>query len=122
MFKKLFGNTEDLFFRKDEEGKDLFYPWGYPGEAFYVDDKQKRKISLFIGLYAALIIGYSVLAAISDAAFSWGLEVTAVWYLILFTMIVPCYVFAMYIIKNGNKFYVVPKENRLGKKSFHGPF
>lgn len=46
LIKKFFRDEE--FFKKDEEGRSLFYPWGYPGEAFFIDDKQKRSVSIFI--------------------------------------------------------------------------
>lgn len=36
------------FFFRNEEGKNLFYPWGYPGTGFYVDEKQKKRIVRFL--------------------------------------------------------------------------
>ena len=43
LVKKFFRDEE--FFKKDEEGRDIFYPWAYPGEAFYVDQKKEIQIT-----------------------------------------------------------------------------
>lgn len=51
-----FFKGDDLFFRKDEEGRDLFYPWGYPGEAFYVEENQKKRIALILYLIAIILL------------------------------------------------------------------
>lgn len=48
---------EDLFFRKDEEGRDLFYPWGYPGESCLLGYKKNLLVFFFL-LY--LIVGGAV--------------------------------------------------------------
>ncbi len=43
------------FFRQDDEGNDLFYPWGYPGEAFYINDA-RGKIFKFCFIFAAVVL------------------------------------------------------------------
>jgi uncharacterized membrane protein len=48
--------AEPRFFRKDEEGRELFYPWGYPGEAFYVDETQKKQAVRFFYIIAVLLL------------------------------------------------------------------
>lgn len=65
----LYGSKhEPKFFRKDEEGKDVFYPWGYPGESFYINEKQKRKTAIFCYIFGFLFILFSMspLFAASD--------------------------------------------------------
>lgn len=44
------------FFRTDEQGKMLFYPWGYPGESFYIEERQKKQITVFFYIIASLFI------------------------------------------------------------------
>jgi hypothetical protein len=44
------------FFRHDDEGKMLFYPWGYPGESFYVEKKHKKQITVFFYAITPLFI------------------------------------------------------------------
>ncbi len=44
------------FFRIDEQGKMLFYPWGYPGESFYVEERQKKQITVFFYMVTPLFI------------------------------------------------------------------
>lgn len=44
------------FFRTDEQGKMLFYPWGYPGESFYVEESKKKQITVFFYIIASLFI------------------------------------------------------------------
>ena len=41
---KLF-KGDDAFFRKDADGRDIFYPWGYPGVGFFIDRIRKKRIS-----------------------------------------------------------------------------
>ncbi|MES9822820.1 MAG: hypothetical protein ABW127_00145 [Candidatus Thiodiazotropha endolucinida] len=48
--------SPSLFFRKDEKERDVFYPWGYPGKAFYINEVQKREISRFLFTIASLLI------------------------------------------------------------------
>lgn len=35
------------FLGTDEESRDIFYPWGYPGESFFITKKQKKLLSTF---------------------------------------------------------------------------
>jgi hypothetical protein len=42
---------ENIFFRKADDGRDIFYPWCYPGEAFYINEKQKKKIGTFLFIF-----------------------------------------------------------------------
>lgn len=47
---------ESQFFRTDENEKDIFYPWRYPGEAFYINLNQLKQIKKLFILFAALFI------------------------------------------------------------------
>lgn len=49
-------NPSSPFFREDEQGRILFYPWAYPGESFYVDGNKKKAISQFLYLLGFLVI------------------------------------------------------------------
>ncbi len=51
-----------VFLSKDKDGKDLFYPWSKPGEAFYISKTQKV-------LFSILGLGLLVLSA---AAACWA--------------------------------------------------
>lgn len=55
-FKKWLHHDNDIFFRKDEDGRDLFYPWGYPGEAFNVCKTQKKQIIFVLYLMLAIFV------------------------------------------------------------------
>ncbi|MCB9991849.1 MAG: hypothetical protein H6867_10880 [Rhodospirillales bacterium] len=35
---------QNPYFRKDDEGRDVYYPWGYAGDCYYVTEVQKRKL------------------------------------------------------------------------------
>lgn len=57
------------FFWKDESGKDVFYPWGYPGEGFYVDEIEKIKIIRFLFIFS---ISFILFAVIQNVAVYYG--------------------------------------------------
>lgn len=40
-------NLESFYFQKNIDGDDVFYPWGSPGESYYVDPKQKAFLKFF---------------------------------------------------------------------------
>jgi len=58
--KKIFTKYFDdvgLFFRQDEKGHDLFYPWGYYGDAIYIDKPYKLFIHTYIfGIFFSSIL------------------------------------------------------------------
>jgi len=55
--KLLYGSKyQSSFFRKDEEGRDIFYPWCYPGESFYIDSSQKKSINVFFYIFGFLFM------------------------------------------------------------------
>ncbi|HRQ60560.1 MAG TPA: hypothetical protein PLO23_03450 [Alphaproteobacteria bacterium] len=47
---------DDSLFKEDGKGGCLFYPWGYPGEAFIITRSQKLYISTWIALLAFLFV------------------------------------------------------------------
>ena len=63
MFKKFFSKNKkkDLFFHKTEDGQDLFYPWGYPGESFIISKKYKKNIKL---LYKILLSLFAIVGCL----------------------------------------------------------
>jgi hypothetical protein len=40
--------SKSRFFKTHEDGRMLFYPWAYPGESFFIDDKHKKEITKFL--------------------------------------------------------------------------
>ena len=43
-------------FRKDQNGEDVFYPWRYPGEAFYINFNQLKQIKKLFMLFTAVFV------------------------------------------------------------------
>ena len=74
---------EDLFFRERQDGQKLFYPWGYPGEAFCLNQKQNRNLTIFfysMAIIFALLVGVMIFLLIFDlvhASFSDFIIITA---------------------------------------------
>ncbi len=48
---------EAFYFAKDEQGQEIFYPWGQPGDSYYINEKQKK---VFVGIYTSLLIFFLV--------------------------------------------------------------
>lgn len=45
------------FFHQDEHGHSIFYPWAYPGDGFYLELTQRKKVLAFCySIYAFLCI------------------------------------------------------------------
>lgn len=79
---KLF-KGDDPFFCKDEDGRDIFYPWGYPGEGFYVNQRQYKQLRFVFWLVwgafvsAVCIAGYTYDAEnFYSGVWVWGASMT----------------------------------------------
>ena len=42
---KPYRKFENFYFRKDADGNYIFYPWGEPGEAYSINQSEKKKIN-----------------------------------------------------------------------------
>ncbi len=116
MIKKLFvGN--DAFFRKDEEGKDLFYPWGYPGEAFYVGESQKKHIT-FVLYFVAIIFLTDFYVA--GTTYNTDNYIASVWMWISpVTVLIPLYSLYVFFLYKMEKLQLkISKETRRVPASF----
>ena len=106
---------DDAFFRKDEDGRNLFYPWGYPGEAFHVNQTQKKRIMFFIDFVKTLLMlgvaGMVYLLAKSVMNLSTMLY--------LFTTVnmsfALFYIWRVYLLRREAGLYVIPAEKRSKK-------
>ena len=45
--------NDGIAFSKNEEGEDIFYPWGYPGEALLLNSKIKKPF--LIAFYSGIL-------------------------------------------------------------------
>jgi hypothetical protein len=99
------------FFGKDENGKIIFYPWECPGEAFYVNTAQRKKIIVFLGVTFVLAV-LSFIALCPPYSFNdpKGIGVNIFGY-VLFSMILPAlYYYFMNQFTKGLEPYVVSKK------------
>ena len=106
---------DDAFFRKDEDGRNLFYPWGYPGEAFLINDKIKSSLVLcgygLLFSYALIIFfaclfnyyGFISLNALSFAVSAF----TSVYFL--------AYLYLMFYFKKRSQLYALSEGERQRK-------
>jgi|GEM_PF-3025568 len=114
---RLFLESGVQFFGKDENGKDIFYPWGKPGEAFYVKKKQIIHIYLFnLFILILLSIGLSnkdiyELQSIFSANV-WEDIVT-----LIAALIFAIYIVGMHIFRKNKTLYVLPKDRRPPRKA-----
>jgi len=101
---------KDPLFRKDEEGKDLFYPWGCPGEAFYVNQRTFNRILIFLNIFSILFVVYVCGAVFADlqnmiSQNTWNQLFSSV-----FIFFPGLYICGMHLFSKGASVYVVPKE------------
>lgn len=63
LFEKLrrYMAIDKIFFRTTEEGKELFYPWGCPGEALLLNGVEKNRVFNGINYYFIFTIGYGLI-------------------------------------------------------------
>ncbi|MEW8547971.1 MAG: hypothetical protein AB2693_31070 [Candidatus Thiodiazotropha sp.] len=99
--------SPSLFFRKDKKQRDVFYPWGYPGEAFYINEVDKRIISRFLFTIASLLVVAHIainLAAYYEIINPHGKIIAFEFVWITFPV---CYYYKTFTLKKNLK----PKEN-----------
>lgn len=106
-----FFKGDDLFFRKDEEGRDLFYPWGCPGEAFHINADKKRDIRFFFGLFE---IG--IMSAITMGIFFFAKQILSIslfyYWAVISTLFSIVYIAYMAFLKKTLSPFLLPKISR----------
>lgn len=106
---------EHPFFYTVPGGLEVFYPWGCPGEAYYIDKKRKNQLSFF-GLGIALIASVTLLGAIY-LDFSSLLPDIGMYVVSAMCFFVPAiYVLGIYFFVRNKTPYFVSKQNRADKK------
>lgn len=115
MLEKIKQHFFSPYFRQQESGKYVFYPWWYPGEGFFLNVTQKYKISFFVGWYFFLLLFYLFFVTLLE----YSNVITAVTgdycYLVYVMSVLPLYVLVMYIVTRGKQFLIIPKEERFAK-------
>jgi hypothetical protein len=81
---------EVFHFQKDEEGKDVFYPWGCPGESYYINANQKKQLKnliyfmrIFSIISIPIIFLYYELTHEGQYKFNWIIVLAVTAYLII---------------------------------------
>jgi hypothetical protein len=112
-----FGRKKDsLFFRTDEDGHNLFYPWAYPGEAFILSEKQKLFLEIiFITLSVTIFvvcIGYIYFDSNNYIKAQTSDYVISIFIMAYTTM----YFIFVLLISKSTKFHIVSQTERPAKK------
>lgn len=105
-----------VFLRKDDNGNDLFYPWGYPGEAFYIDEKQKSFIR-FGFIILLTLISISLIAIVFSEIFGWLIDNVFLFDIFnLYYFSLPTYVFLTWLIVRNKKAYTEDNQKERQQK------
>jgi hypothetical protein len=75
MFKKVFDNN-GAFFRQDENGHFVFYPWGRPGRGFVVSERQRKQITMSASFMSFLFV---CIAYVGFFKYDAGSIIVAIW-------------------------------------------
>jgi hypothetical protein len=114
--KKIFFEGGSVLFQKTADGQEIFYPWGYPGEAFLISPAQKKALNKFFYFFSFVIL-LSVFSLV-------GADMAGITSISIFTKIIVlgidavmavyfCFVFHF---RKGKKLYLLPIEMRPIKK------
>ncbi|MCK5385358.1 MAG: hypothetical protein KAJ29_07240 [Alphaproteobacteria bacterium] len=113
----LLSKLREPLFYKDQQGKELYYPWGGPpGEAFFVTEKQKVSIRIFrLSLIALLSLNFFSLIYFDSQNIINSISAD---YLagIIFGLYPIAYFFGIRFLKGNSEFLVIPKEKRFSVK------
>ena len=114
-FKKIIFYSNSIFFKKTEDGQDVFYPWGYPGEAIYIN-KKKKKECLFI-------LGFGLLCALSSLFFFDDIFSTKYSWLagdrLVTLSILPVYILGFFLINRDAPLYIKHKKYEDRSKGYY---
>ena len=109
-------DDKGVYFRKDSEGNDLFYPWMFPGEALYVSSTQQNKICIaFIVLAGAFIVSCFVPVILHITEYLDSNEMNITW-AISQVFLSLCFMTGLVIIRRNKIIYAEPAGQRLPKK------
>ncbi|MES9822822.1 MAG: hypothetical protein ABW127_00155 [Candidatus Thiodiazotropha endolucinida] len=106
---------ESFFFRKDEEGRKVFYPWGYPGEGFYVNQRQINLIIISSCFLALLIIMGPSKGMFADFP-NIITNILECLFAATQTIFPILYIAGMHLLSKDTRLYVLQKEIRPPKK------
>lgn len=104
------------FFYKTEDGRELFYPWAIPGEAFYTDGTQKKQLNILIYSLCALFLSHILILIF----FENQVPSQTFWKIAEFLLTLsyfPTYILGVFFITRRSEQYAAPKAQRLPKKS-----
>ena len=114
MLKSMYSKAGKLF-TKTEEGKDIFHPWMYPGEAFILNNQKKKHIIFILVCLTASILfwealfiymGYFELIALTPFGTLAG-TILGVHFML--------YLYLISRFRNKVQLYKVPKDLRIKK-------
>ncbi len=108
--------NENPFFRHDLEGRNVFYPWGYPGEAFYTNNTEKKKLLAFCYFVFSSLCICSILSVF--AHYNDLITLSSLNYLLsIVCVIFPItYIFGVYELTKTLIPYVENQKTKLKKK------
>lgn len=108
----------DGFFGKSEDGREIYYPWGLPGEAFYVDQRQSKLIIILHYFMAFLIL---VSFVMSEFLPTIGIDTfmgQILWAMVNLVLlwVAVIYILSMHILKIKADLFSPSTKNSLPKK------
>lgn len=106
-----------IFFRKVTDGRYLFYPWGYPGESFYISEQQQHKVNAFLSLLAASFL-MSIVATIFFDSNRILIAPISDYLVAVVCMLLPIvYILFVRSFSKGKEFFIPSEADRPIKKS-----
>lgn len=106
----LLKKKEDPFFQKNEDGRDLFYPCGYPGEASIISKKIKKLLKIYNLAIPFFFILIAISTYVTGKKLGSGFEVNI--YIYSLFLIFPIVYIAIVEIINIKKESVVIKNDK----------
>lgn len=107
-----------ILFFKSSSGLDLFYPWGYPGEAYYLDKRQKKIFLFFVLQLFMFLAGFCASIIIFDRNAVSLLQLALIQLAVAAIVGSIVYILGVYFFTRKMTPYVVPKQNRPNKNLF----
>jgi len=109
---------EDPFLRKDKGGRELFYPWGYPGEAYCLDEKQKGYVLFFLYFVFVFFLVCTFTSIYANYQNIIGQNVLFYTNAVIFMFFPSLYFCIIYIFQKSAESYIEIKEKRSEKAVF----
>jgi len=106
-------------FGKDESGRNVFYPWGTPGEAFYVSEKQLIHILLFF-FFLLILFGICILEReLYKLQNVFNPNVWEATISLIYISLPVIYVAGMHLIRKGKTLYLLSEQERPPKRGMY---